>query len=142
MGLAEQVSSKNWQVAGNFGHILREMQKTADRQKALAAHRALMSDPNLPFQVTDIRKVEHLRGRVLGHGEEESTGRTYMLLEGDDKRVHFIYHNRSLQEHRHAGTLKPNSVVTLNRLGLQLQLITEEDPHVPEQRSRSSKVER
>jgi hypothetical protein len=60
------------------------MQKTADRQKALAAHRALISDPRLPFQVTDFRRVDHVTGRVLGHGEEDSTGRTYMLLEGDD----------------------------------------------------------
>ena len=95
------------------------MQKTTDRQKALSAHRALMSDPNLPFQVTDIRKIEQLRGRVLGHGEEESTGRTYMLLEGEDRKIHFIYHNGAMLQARHAGRLAPDSYVIVTRRGVQ-----------------------
>ncbi len=117
MGLAEQVTANCWRVHANFEHILREMQKTADRQKALAAHRALMSDPNLPFQVTDIRRIEQLRGRVLGHGEEESTGRTYMLLEGEDRKVHFIYHNGAMLKARGAGQLPPNSSVIVTSHG-------------------------
>jgi type IV secretory pathway VirD2 relaxase len=119
MGLTEQVTADSWRVHANFEHILREMQKTADRQKALAAHRALMSDPNLPFQVTDIRKTEQLRGRVLGHGEEESTGRTYMLLEGEDRKVHFIYHTGAMLQARHAGRLAPNSRVIVTIRGAQ-----------------------
>ena len=118
MGLAEQLSANSWRVRANLEGILREMQKTADRQKALAAHRALMSDPNLPFQVTDIRKVEQLHGRVLGHGEEEVTGRTYMLLEGDDGKVHFIYHTGAMLQARHAGRLAPDSNVTVSKRGV------------------------
>lgn len=121
MGLAEQVGSKNWRVRTNFAQILREMQKSTDRQKALAAHRALVSDPRLPFQVTDLRRVDSLTGRILGHGEEESTGRTYMLLEGDDKKIHFVYHNRSIEQHRHEGRFKPDSRVTLSRNGSRLE---------------------
>ena len=121
MGLAEHVTANSWHVHANFEHILREMQKTADRQKALASHRALMSDPNLLFQVTDIRKIEQLRGRVLGHGEEESTGRTYMLLEGDDRKVHFIYHNSAMLQARHAGRLAPDSNVIVTRQGVQAE---------------------
>jgi hypothetical protein len=124
MGLAEQKSAEKWRVNANFEHILREMQKVADRQKALTAHRALISDPNLPFQVTDLRSVDQLRGRVLGHGEEESTGRTYMLLEGDDQKVHFIYHNRAVQEARHEGQLSPDARVVLNRNGKRIQCFT------------------
>lgn len=111
MGLAERIDAKNCRVRANFEHILREMQKSTDRQKALAAHQALVSDPRLPFQVTDLRRVDSLAGRILGHGEEESTGRTYMLLEGDDKKIHFIYHDRSIERLRHEGKLKPNSAV-------------------------------
>lgn len=117
MGLAEEDTGDRWRVKASFEQILREMQKTADRQKALSAHRAIMSDPNLPFQVTDIRKVDQLRGRVLGHGEEESTGRTYMLLEGDDKKVHFIYHNREIQESRNSGQLHAKSIVEIRKDG-------------------------
>ena len=125
MGLAEQKTSNGWQVQSNFEHILREMQKTADRQKALAAHRALMSGPNMPFQVTDLGKIDHLRGRVLGHGEEESTGRTYMLLEGTDGRVYFIYHNDSIQEQRNSGALKPGYTVALSRVRHQVLCISD-----------------
>jgi hypothetical protein len=125
MGLAEKVIGERWRVKASFEQILREMQKTADRQKALSAHRAIMSDPNLPFQVTDIRKVDQLRGRVLGHGEEESTGRTYMLIEGDDRKVHFLYHNREMQRLRHQGALKVNTRVMLANGGRQLKLEAE-----------------
>ena len=142
MGLAERVSAERWRVQAGFEQILREMQKTADRQKALAAHRALMSDPNLPFQVTDVGNIDRLRGRVLGHDEEESTGRTYMLLEGEDKKIHFIYHSRSLQEHRHAGSVKPNCFVTLHRIGKQVQFTVEQEPDAANQRSREKKVQR
>ncbi len=43
-----------------------------------------LSDVRLQSCLTDITKVEQLEGRILGHGEEESTDRTYMLLEGTD----------------------------------------------------------
>ncbi len=133
MGLAEQVIPGSWRVNANFEHILREMQKTADRQKALGAHRALMSDPNLPFQVTDIRRIEQLRGRVLGHGEEESTGHTYMLLEGDDRKVHFIYHNSAILQARHAGRFVVGSHVSVTGLGVQFASAEDKersaDPH-------------
>jgi type IV secretory pathway VirD2 relaxase len=121
MGLAEQISAEKWRVNSNFEYILREMQKVADRQKALAAHRALISDPTLPFQVTDLRDIDQLRGRVLGHGEEESTGRTYMLLEGDDQKIHFIYHNRAMQRARHEGRLSLNSNVILSSKGERVE---------------------
>jgi hypothetical protein len=121
MGLAEQVAGEKWRVNANFEHILREMQKVADRQKALAAHRTLISDPNLPFQVTDLRNIDQLRGRVLGHGEEESTGRTYMLLESDDQKVHFIYHNRAIEKARHEGQLSPDTSVILSRNGERIR---------------------
>jgi hypothetical protein len=57
------------------------MQRTDDRQRSLAAHAVPASDPRLPSRVTDLGNVQQLEGRVLGHGEEESTGRTYMILE-------------------------------------------------------------
>ncbi len=68
------------------------MQRTADRQKTLAAHGALMSDERLRVVVTDLRDVTALEGRILVHGEEESSGRTYLMLEGTDARVHYLYY--------------------------------------------------
>ncbi len=140
MGLAELLTANTWSVQANFEGILREMQKAADRQKALAAHRAFMSDPNLPFQVTDIRKIEQLRGRVLGHGEEESTGRTYMLLEGNDRKVHFIYHDRSVERYRHQGRLAPGSVLAFQRShgGTQVRTVSDAE-HTAHRQQHTSK---
>lgn len=141
MGLAEHVTANSWHVHANFEHILREIQKTADRQKALASHRALMSDPNLLFQVTDIRKIEQLRGRVLGHGEEESTGRTYMLLEGEDRKVHFIYHNGAMLQARTAGRLAPHSNVIVTRQGVHFAS-SQNESHAGAPRSERNSVPR
>ena len=92
------------------------MQRAGDRQKMLAAHAALLSDPRLPMQVTDCRSIHLLEGRVITHGEEENSGRVYMLLEGTDARVHFIYHSREIASAWQRGRLRPNSFVRLRRL--------------------------
>jgi hypothetical protein len=35
----------------------------------------------------DLRNCTTLEGRILVHGEDEGTGRTFMLLEGTDAKV-------------------------------------------------------
>jgi len=90
------------------------MQRTDDRQRSLAAHAAVVSDPRLPSHLTDVRELQKLEGRVLGHGEEESSGRTYMMLEGTDHQVHFIYRSPELETARLQGKLNANSFVRLN----------------------------
>jgi len=92
------------------------MQQAADRQKALAAHAAMLSDPRLPMQVTDYGSIRWLEGRVITHGEEENSGRAYMLLEGTDARIHCIYHSREIASAWQRGRLRPNSFVRLRRL--------------------------
>jgi type IV secretory pathway VirD2 relaxase len=116
MHLAEPVAPGAWWLRSDFETILRAMQRAADRQKALAAHAAMLSDPRLPMQVTDCRSIRWLEGRVITHGEEENSGRTYMLLEGTDARVHFIYHSREIAGAWQRGRLRPNSFVRLRRL--------------------------
>src|SRR6516164_8489783 len=54
MGLARSVGSQ-WVVESDFETVLRTLQRTVDRQKMLAAHGALLSDPRLPCEVTNIR---------------------------------------------------------------------------------------
>jgi Protein of unknown function (DUF3363) len=115
MHLADQISPTEWRVRGNFADVLRTLQRVADRQKTLAKHSALISDVRLPLQIDDWRKLRNVEGRVLGHGEEESTGKSYMLLEGTDAKIHYLPHNGSIEEARQKGELKPNSFVTLKR---------------------------
>jgi hypothetical protein len=55
----------------------RAMQRSGDRQKTLAAHGAPVSDERLPLEVLDFRRLTTLEGRILVHGEQESSGRSY-----------------------------------------------------------------
>jgi hypothetical protein len=101
MGLAKSVASQQWVVQGDFETVLRTLQRTVDRQKMLAAHGALLSDPRLPFEITNIRNLKE--GRVLLHAEGEVSGRRYLLLEGTDAKVHLIYHTQEIEEARRVG---------------------------------------
>jgi hypothetical protein len=116
MGLAEELGRGTWLVRRDFQTVLRSMQQVADRQKMLARHGALISDPRLPMQVADLRKLKVLDGRVLLHGEDEQTGRPYTFLEGVDAKVHVVYHTPEIARARALGKLSPNSFVRLRRL--------------------------
>jgi type IV secretory pathway VirD2 relaxase len=113
MGLAEPSGPETWRVRRNFEEVLRAMQRAGDRQKTLAAHGALLSDPRLPLQVTPPTAIMQLEGRVLGHGQEDATGRAYVLIEGTDAKVHFIYQNETIEAARHKGQMDVNTFVQL-----------------------------
>jgi len=115
MGLAKTVASQQWVVPSDFETVLRTLQRTVDRQKMLAAHGALLSDPRLPFEITNIRNLKAVEGRVLLHAEDEASGRRYLLLEGTDAKVHLVYHMREIEEARRAGRLAVNSFVRLEK---------------------------
>ena len=115
MGLAKPVVPEQWVVQSDFETVLRTLQRTVDRQKMLAAHGALLSDPRLPFEITNIRDLQVVEGRVLLHAEDEVSGRRYLLLEGTDAKVHLIYHNQEIDETRRAGKLAVDSFVRLEK---------------------------
>jgi len=105
-------------VRGDFEAVLRSMQKIGDRQKTLAAHGVLMSDPRLAIETLDGQDWSVLEGRVLVHGEEEEgrdAGRSYLMLEGTDARVHHILYTPEIEEARNRGQLRTNSFVRLRR---------------------------
>ena len=116
MGLAEHTGPNLWRVRADFEAILRAMQRSVDRQKTLAAHGALMSDQRLQVVVTSPRDFTTLEGRILVHGEEESSGRTYLMLEGTDAQVHYIYYTPEMDALRNRGGLRTNSFIRLRRL--------------------------
>jgi hypothetical protein len=118
MGLAELVEANEWQVRRDFETVLRSMQKIGDRQKTLAAHGVLMSDPRLMIESSDDRNWNVLEGRVLVHGEEEDgrdAGLSYLMLEGTDARIHHISYTPEIEEARNRGQLRANSFVRLRR---------------------------
>src|ERR1039458_6954686 len=116
MGLAEHAGPNLWRVRRAFEDILRALQRSGDRQKTLAAHGALMSDERLPLEVLDIRRLPVLEGRILVHGEEESSGRSYLMLEGTDARIHHVSYTPEMQAARSRGRLRTNSFVRLRKV--------------------------
>ena len=77
----------------------------------------LLSDPRLPTHVTRARDIENLEGRVLAHVYDDTTGAPQMILEGTDAHVHFIRHTPAMEQMRQEGGLKPNSFVSMERVG-------------------------
>ena len=116
MGLAESIGPNVWRVRRDFEKILRAMQRSADRQKTLAAHGALISDERLQLVTFDLRSLETLEGRILVHGEEEPSGRRYIVLEGTDARVHYINYTSEMEEARSRGGLRTNTFIRLRKL--------------------------
>jgi len=125
MGLARLVAPCEWTVQADFEKVLRTLQQTKDRQKMLAAHGALVSDKRLPFQITNLRQVRWVAGRVLLHTEDEQTGKRYMLLEGTDAKVHLIYHNRVIENARQQGRLAVNSFARIEKTFVRKKLTSE-----------------
>ena len=113
IGLAAKTDRHSWLVRGDFEEVLRTMQRTNDRQKMLARHSALVSDERLPLQITPFPAISVLEGRVLGHGHEENTGRPYLLLEGVDGKIHFLWQSAEIQAARRQRKLRVNSFIRI-----------------------------
>ena len=84
----------------------------------LTSHGAVVSDERLPIQVLDLRKTTLVEGRVLVHGEDEQSGRSYLMLEGTDARIHFIHYTTEIEQARARGELHANSFVRFRRTGV------------------------
>ena len=115
MGLAEPTGPHTWRLRRDFEQVLRAMQRAADRQRTLAAHGVLMSDERLPVEALDLGQVATVEGRVLVHGQDEQTGRNYLMLEGTDAKIHFIQYTPEIEEARSRGELRVNSFVRLRK---------------------------
>jgi type IV secretory pathway VirD2 relaxase len=118
MGLAESTGPNTWRVRQDFENVLRAMQRSADRQKMLAAHGVLISDERLPMAVLDFRRLTILEGRILVHGEEDTgrrAGRCYFMLEGTDGQIHYVYYVPEVEAARNRGSLRTNSFVRLRK---------------------------
>jgi hypothetical protein len=115
MGLAEAAGPDQWLVWQDFETALRAMQRLGDRQKVLAAHGVPVSNTRLPLVMFDLRRCTTLEGRILVHSEDDETGRTFMMLEGTDAKVHCIYHTSEMVEARGRGEMRPNGFVRLRK---------------------------
>ena len=65
-----------------------------------------------------MRQITSVEGRVLVHGQDEQSGRNYLMLEGTDAKVYFINYSREMEEARSRGELRTNSFVQLRKVAL------------------------
>jgi hypothetical protein len=75
-----------------------------------------LSDERLPITTLDVRDLTSLEGRILAHGEDEASGRNYLMLEGTDGHVYYLYRTPEMEEVRSRGGLKTNSFIRLRKL--------------------------
>jgi hypothetical protein len=54
----------------------------------------------------------------LVHGEEETSGRSYLMLEGTDGKVYHVYRTPEMEELRSQRGLQINSFIRLRKIGL------------------------
>jgi type IV secretory pathway VirD2 relaxase len=127
MGLAESTGPNSWRVRRDFDQILKAMQRTNDRQKTLAAHGVVMSDNRLAIEVLDVAKMTTVEGRVLVHGQDEQSGRNYLMLEGTDAKVYLINYTPEMEMARSRGELRTNSFVRLRKLSIGQSAIDVDD---------------
>ena len=106
MGLAESTGAGTWLIRRDFEQVLRAMQRTSDRQKTLAAHGALLSDERLPIEALDFSRKAAVEGRILVHGQDEQSGRNYLMLESTGAKVYFVHYTRKWKKHAAAGNCK------------------------------------
>jgi hypothetical protein len=92
------------------------MQRVSDRQKTLTTHGVPISDERLPIQMLDMRQLTAFEGRILVHGQDEESGQNYLILEGTDAQVHFVYYTPEMDEARSRGGLRANSFVRLRKV--------------------------
>jgi hypothetical protein len=116
MGIARATGTGTWNVRSDLEAVLRAMQRAGDRQKVLAAHGLPLSDDRLQMNVIDFEKADAIEGRVLVHGEDEHSGRPYLMLEGIDARIYFIEYTREIEEARRRGHLRPNAFARFRRI--------------------------
>lgn len=119
MGLAHKTGPLTWVVDRSFEQALRQMQVGNDRLKSLHEQRHTLSDPRLPLVATELRNVRRLSGKVIGTGLDENRGIPYLLLEGTDAKVHYLYQDGALNEARRKGQLQPGSFVEIERQFIQ-----------------------
>jgi hypothetical protein len=114
MGLARHDGPHQWKVRRDLETALKAMQRAADNQKTLAAHRPLLSDQRLQLSAPNWRDVTSLEGRVLSHDEEDN-GNRFLLLEGTDARVYYLRYTTEFDEARSRGNLTTNSFVVIKK---------------------------
>lgn len=137
LGLAERGGESKWSVRADFDAVLRTMQTVTDRQRMVAAHAELLSDPRLPIQYTPTKHISDLSGRVIDHRYDDSSSRPLMILEGTDSCVHIVPHDGTIERERARGLMASGHFISIKQTERGLSIVDHGDA---EQHVRSLRV--
>ena len=80
-----------------------------------------------------------VEGRVLVHGQDDQNGRSYLMLEGTDARVHFINYTPEIEEARSRGELRTNITYAMGaRPQMVLTIFDSGSPGIPTERPKGT----
>ena len=114
LGLARRIGAGRWELSRELEPTLRQCQLAGDIMKSRARHQAHLSDPRLPLVVTRIEAGTRLAGRVVGAGlADELRDRRYLLLEGTDRRLHYILQTPDVERARGQAHFRVGDHITL-----------------------------
>jgi type IV secretory pathway VirD2 relaxase len=115
MGFATRVSGTQWSVSDSFMTQIKNLAQVGDRQRMLSRHMAPASSVGQEIQNGNWNDVQHLNARILGHDEDEETGKRYMLVEATDGRIIQLPHRKDIEAMRADGKLKRDELITVGR---------------------------
>ncbi|MGA6970385.1 MAG: DUF3363 domain-containing protein [Candidatus Binatus sp.] len=115
IGLARQLNQFSWQISPDLEQTLRQHQLSIDIIKTRARHLDQIHDRQAPLHVTELKPGEQVTGRVIGTGlENETTDRRYLMIEGNDGRLHYIRQTPAIEKARGEDRLRIGETVTLS----------------------------
>jgi len=114
LGLARRVDQLSWQLSPDLEQTLRQHQLSIDIIKTRARHLDQVRDRQAPLRLRELKAGEQVTGRVVGTGlENEITDRRYLLIEGNDGRLHYFRQSPAIEKARGEQRLEVGAVVTL-----------------------------
>ena len=115
MGLATRLPNKTWELPKDFTMKLKTLSIAGDKQKMLSRNMEPASSVGNEIVSAKWNDIQLLHARILGHDEEESSGRRYMLLESVDGKVIMLPHRADSEKLRSENELKRNELITISR---------------------------
>jgi type IV secretory pathway VirD2 relaxase len=115
MGLARRLDQLSWQISPDLEQTLRQHQLSIDIIKTRARHLDQIHDRRAPLRITELKPGEQVTGRVIGTGlENETTDRRYLMIEGNDGKLHYIHQTPAIEKARGEDRLRVGETVTLS----------------------------
>jgi len=115
MGLAEYHPDGTWQLPKDFTTQLRALTFAGDKQRMLTKQMEPASEVGGTIMSAKWNDIDYFQGRVLGHNEDDNTGKRYMTLESVEGMVIMLPHRSDIEDMRAKKGLKNNELITINR---------------------------